>query len=352
MPQRAREESRVAADDAARATSGQAAPPVKARGWQRVELARQIARYGVPLAIVATFVVFSLLRPDAFFTALTVKGILRDSVPLMIVALGITAVLAMNDYDLSVGGLISLCATAVIVLMSAEWVGMHWGLAIIATVALGGLLGLLNGIFIAYIGLPSFILTIASGTIFAGLALEIVDSRSVYLGIPESFGELAGGTFLGFSNQVFIGIGVVVLAHLFMRHTEHGRYMYAIGGNPEAARLAGVRVRRLRAGGFVLVGVAAAMAGILINSGAGAANPNTGIGLLLPAYAAAFLGSSMFRVGVFTPVGTALGALYLQIIGTGLTIMNLAGPIVQMIQGSILIAAVLVSRVTRADEHR
>jgi ribose transport system permease protein len=321
-------------------------------GRRRADLTREIARYGVPLAIVATFAAFSFLRPDSFFTALTVKGILRDCVPLMIVALGITAVLAMNDYDLSVGGLISLCATTVIVLMSAEWVGLHWVLAIVATLALGAFLGFLNGVFVAYIGLPSFILTIASGTVFAGLALYIVDSRSVYLGIPPSFRELAGGSLLGLSNQVFIGLAVVIVAHFFLRRTEAGRYMYAIGGNAEAARLAGVRVRQLRAFGFALVGVSAAMAGILINSAAGAANPNTGVGLLLPAYAAAFLGSSMFRVGVFTPVGTALGALYLQIIGTGLTIMNLTGPVVQMIQGGILVAAVLVSRVTRAEDHR
>ena len=324
----------------------------KDQASRRASLARQVSRYGVPLAIVATFVVFSVLRPDSFFTELTIKGILRDCIPLMITALGITVVLAMNDYDLSVGGLISLCATVVIVLVSSEWVGMNWVLAIFVTIAFGALLGLANGILIAYVRLPSFILTIASGTVFAGLALQIVDSQSVYLGIPASFVELGSGTFLGFSNQVFIGLALLIAAHLYMRHTEQGRYMYAIGGNPEAARLAGVRVQRLRATGFALVGAAAAIAGILINSAAGAANPNTGVGLLLPAYAAAFLGSSMFRVGVFTPLGTALGALYLQIIGTGLTILNLAGPIVQMIQGGILIAAILVSRLTRAEEYR
>jgi ribose transport system permease protein len=328
------------------------ATPVPDQASRRASLARQVSRYGVPLAIVGTFVVFSVLRPDSFFTELTIKGILRDCIPLMIVALGITVVLAMNDYDLSVGGLISLCATVVIVLVSSEWVGMNWVLAILVTVAFGALLGLANGILIAYVRLPSFILTIATGTVFAGLALQIVDSQSVYLGIPESFVELGSGSFLGFSNQVFIGLALLIAAHLYMRHTEQGRYMYAIGGNPEAARLAGVRVQRLRATGFALVGAAAAIAGILINSAAGAANPNTGVGLLLPAYAAAFLGSSMFRVGVFTPLGTALGALYLQIIGTGLTILNLAGPIVQMIQGGILVAAVLVSRLTRAEEHR
>jgi ribose transport system permease protein len=313
---------------------------------------KQLARFGVPVAIVATFVVFSALRPDSFFTELTIKGILRDCVPLMIVSLGITTVLAMNDYDLSVGGLISLCATTVVVLLSTAHVGLHYLVAIVLTVAFGSALGLANGVLIAYVRLPSFILTIATGTIFAGLGLQIVHSQSVFEGIPSGFIDIAGGTFLGFSHQVFIGVGVLLVAQLFLRHTEYGRYMYAIGGNPEAARLSGVRVRMLRAAGFGIVGATAAIAGILINSQAGAANPNTGIGLLLPAYAAAFLGSSMFRVGVFTPVGTALGALYLQIVGTGLTILSLTGPVVQMIQGGILGAAVLVSRLTRSDEHR
>jgi ribose transport system permease protein len=320
-------------------------------GWGST-VKKQIARLGVPVAIVATFAIFSVLRPDSFFTELTIKGILRDCVPLMIVSLGITAVLAMNDYDLSVGGMISVCATAVVVLLSTAEVGLHYVVAILLTIGLGGLLGLTNGVLIAYVRLPSFILTIATGTVFAGLGLEIVDSQSVFEGIPNAYIEIANGTFLGFSHMVFIGLGVLVLAQLFLRHTEYGRYMYAIGGNPEAARLSGVRVRMLRALGFGIVGVTAAIAGILINSQAGAANPNTGIGLLLPAYAAAFLGSSMFRVGVFTPLGTALGALYLQMIGTGLTILNLTGPVVQMIQGGILVGAILVSRLTRSEEHR
>jgi ribose transport system permease protein len=328
------------------------APAAQAGISRLPTLKKQIAGFGVPLAIVVTFVVFSVLRPDSFFTELTIKGILRDCVPLMIVSLGITAVLAMNDYDLSVGGMISLCATTVVVLLSTAEVGLHFAVAILLTIALGGVLGLANGVLIAYVGLPSFILTIATGTVLAGLALEIVDSQSVFEGIPNGFIEIASGTFLGFSHQVFIGLGVLVLAQLFLRHTEYGRYMYAIGGNPEAARLSGVRVPMLRALGFGIVGVTAAIAGILINSQAGAANPNTGVGLLLPAYAAAFLGSSMFRIGIFTPLGTALGALYLQIIGTGLTILNLTSPVVQMIQGGILIGAILVSRLTRSEEHR
>lgn len=310
------------------------------------------ARYGVLAAMVLTFAGFSLLEPDAFFTFLTFKGILRDCAPLLIVALGITTVLVMNEYDLAVGGLISLVATIAIVLVSTTYAGVPWGLAILLALGAGLLLGLAQGVLIAYVGLPSFILTIAMSTVFTGVGLQLTDSQSVFEGIAPGFVDLAGGSILGLSNQVYIGLVVLLVAHVVMRHTEPGRHMYAIGGNPEAARLSGLRVKRLKAAGFGVVGLAAGISAVLLTSQAGAGNPNTGVGLLLPAYAAAFLGSSMFKVGVFTPLGTALGALYLQIIGTGLTILSLSGPLVQIIQGLILAAAVLLARVVRGQESR
>jgi ribose transport system permease protein len=311
-----------------------------------------LARYGVLVLIVATFAAFSLLRPDSFFTMITFKGILRDFAPLLIVSLGITAVLVMNEYDLSVAGLVSLAATGVVVLLSTEYVGMGYVAAIVLALVLSAALGLANGVLIAYVGLPSFILTIATGTIFTGLSLEIVDSQSVFQGIDPGYVSIANGTFLGFSNQVFIGLAVLLVAHIVLRHSVPGRYMYAIGGNLEAARLSGLRVRALKASGFAIVGLTAAVAGVLLTSQAGAANPNTGTGFLLPAYAAAFLGASMSRTRVFTPLGTAIGALYLQIVGTGLTILALSGPLVQLIQGGILVAAVLIARLVGQEGDR
>jgi ribose transport system permease protein len=330
----------ASSEDVAAARTG-AAGPNRARVL--------VARYGALWGIVATFVVFSALSPDAFFTLLTMKSILRDCVPLLVVALGITFVLVMNDYDLSVGGLTSLCATIVIVFLSTDWIGMPYPLAILATLAIGTLLGLTNGVLIAYVGLPSFILTIATGTIFTGLGLLIVHSQSVYTGIAPGYVHIANGTALGLSNQVYIGLVVLIIVQVLLRSTFIGRYMYAIGGNPEAARLTGLRVRVLKSTGFAVVGLGAAAGGILLTSLAGASNPNTGTGLLLPAYAAAFLGSSIYRVGLFTPIGTALGALYLQIVGTGLTILNLSGEIVIIVQGAILAGAVLTSRLVRQD---
>ncbi len=322
--------------------------PATTTGAQRTRLL--LARYGVLLALVGTFVAFSLLRPHAFFTAVTLKGILRDCAPLLIVALGVTVVLVMNEFDLSVGGLISLCATLVIVLLSTQYEHLNFVLAIVLTLIVGTGLGFANGLLIAYVRLPSFIITIAMSTVFVGAGLQLVGSQSVFQGISPSYVKIASGSFLGFSNQVFVGLVVLLVVQVLLRHTEPGRYMYAIGGNPEAARLSGLRVRLLKAAGFGAVGLAAAIAGVLLTSQAGASNPNTGTGLLLPAYAAAYLGSSMFRRGIFTPLGTALGALYLQVVGTGLTILNLSGPLVQIIQGGILAVAVLISRLVRNQE--
>lgn len=300
------------------------------------------------IVFVATFAAFSLLKPDAFFTGVTMKAILRDCVPLLIISLGVTVVLVMNEFDLSAAGLISLCATLAIVLLSTEFEGLNYILAIVLTLAAGSLLGAGNGFLVAYVKLPSFIITIAMSTVFIGIGLQLVDSKSVFEGISPSYVDIASGTFLGFSNQVFIGLVAVALMHVLLRLTEPGRYMYAVGGNPEAARLSGLRVQLLKLIGFAIVGLAAAITGILLTSQAGAANPNTGVGLLLPAYAAAYLGSTMFGRGLFTPFGTALGALYLQVVGTGLLILNFSGPLVQIIQGGILALAVLVSRLARS----
>ena len=137
-------------------------------------------------------------------------------------------------------------------------------------------------------------------------------------------------------------------AHVFLRHSVAGRYMYAIGGNAEAARLSGVPVRLLKACGFGIVGLAAAITAVLLTSQANAANPNTGLGLLSPRTRRHSSARACSRFGTFTAVGTAIGALFLQIIGSGLTILNLSGPFIQIIEGAILAAAISLSRFNRA----
>lgn len=303
-----------------------------------------LSRYGVIAAMLLTVVVFSVLRPDSFFTLFMLKSVLRDSAPLMMVALGVTFVMVMNDFDMSVGGLTALMATITMMLISSAYVGLSVWIGIPLALLIGTAFGAVNGALIAYVKLHSFILTIAMGTVFTGLALQMTGSASIYSGIPPEYAVLAGVGPFGLSNQVYIGLAVLLVAHLVLRHTQAGRYMYALGGNAEAARMSGVPVRFLKMSGYAIIGLMTAVTGIMLTSQAGAANPNTGLGLLMPAYAAAFLGSSMLRVGQFSAIGTALGALFLQIIGSGLTVLNLSGSLIQLIQGAILIFAIILAR--------
>jgi ribose transport system permease protein len=310
-------------------------------------LAPYLAKYGVILAMLATFAAFSAAKPESFLTVLTLKAILRDAAPLLVVALGATVVLVMNEFDLSIGGMLGFAGTIAVMLVSDVHLGLPLVLGLALALGFGAALGLVNGVLVAYAGASSFIVTIAMGTLYQGADLRALNQRTIFQGIPDGYTSLASGTLFGVANQVFVALGVLLAVYVLLEHTEIGRYMYAIGGNREAARLAGIRVRGLRALGFAIVGVCVAVAAIIVSAQAGAANPNSGLGFLLPAYAAAFLGSTMWRPGVFTAVGTLLGALFLQIIGTGLTILNLTGPIVLMTQGAILVAAVLLSRVGR-----
>lgn len=309
-----------------------------------INVIKLLSQYGVIAAMILTVMVLSLLKPEAFFTLFMFKSILRDGAPLMILALGVTFVLITNDYDLSVGGAVALIATVVVMLVSTAYAGMNVWLAVLLSLVVGAALGAMNGALIAFVKLPSFILTIAMGTVFTGLSLQLSNSATIYTGIPDAYMAMAGNSLFGIANQAYIGLGVLLIAHLTLRHTQPGRYMYALGGNAEASRMSGVPVQLLKTIGYAVAGLMAATTGVLLTAQAGAANPNTGVGLLLPAYAAAFLGSSMLRVGQFSAIGTALGALFLQIIGSGLTVLNLSGSLIQLIQGAILVLAVLLAR--------
>lgn len=317
-------------------------------GRRRPDALRFVAQYGVIAAMIITFIGFSLAKPDSFLTALTLKAIIRDAAPLLIVAVGITVVLVVNEFDLSIAGLAGLCATVGVIGVSSAKLGLRVPAGVLLALVVGGAIGALNGFMIAFLGASSFIVTLAMGTLLTGLDTQILGSNTIFEGIPEGYTSLANGTILGISNQTYIALAIAVVIGLMLRHLEVGRYLYSIGGNREAARLSGVRVRLLTAGVFAVAGVCVAAAGVLVSAQSASATANSGAGFLLPAYAAAFLGSSMWRPGTFTVFGTLLGVLFLQIIGTGLSLFSLSGAIVSIIQGAILLVAVLLSRVGKA----
>jgi ribose transport system permease protein len=299
-------------------------------------------RFGLPVIFLVAIGVFSVLKPHTFPTWENAEAILTLAAPSLIIAVGLTVVLVMEDFDLSFAGMIGLAGGAVTTFVVTNHMG--WGLAILLVLAMGAVVGLANGFLISYLGGSSFIITLAMGTVLTGIEFALTKQNTIFAGFPPGFLKIAQGTFLGLSNQIWIALVAAILVWALLDRTELGRYMYAIGGNREAARLSGIRVRPFRALGFIIVGVAAAAVGILVISLSSSYSPNAGGSYLLPAYAAVFLGTAAFRPGEFNVAGTVLGVLFLGVIQTGLIMLNFETYVINLVQGGILIAAVLVSR--------
>jgi len=310
---------------------------------------RLLRTHALSIGLVAAVVLFSVLKPEIFPSLDNAQTMLRQVAPLAIPAFGLTVVLVMNDFDLSLGAMIGLGGTTAIVSMSVG--GIPPALAIIIALLVAIAIGSAAGVAVAYAGASSFVITLALGTILQGLEYQLSDSRPVFLNIPESYQQLANGEFLGLSYQVYVALFVFLVLFVLLEKTEIGRFMYAIGGNIQAARLSGLRVREMRLLGFVIMAVCSAISGILLTSQAGQSTPNVGIPYLLPVFAAAFLGSTTFRVGRFNIIGTLVGVLFLQVVSTGLILLQLKPAYVNIVQGGILAASVLLSRLGRKARH-
>jgi ribose transport system permease protein len=305
-----------------------------------------IARFGVLIAFLLTIVVFSVLRPDTFATTNNLKDVLTQAAIPAVLALGLTVPLAMADFDLSVGAIAGLSMGICVELMAASGVG--WLLAALITIAAGIVVGIANGTLVSYFGLNSFITTLASGSVVAGLEAKITGQDTVYEGIPSTFAALGHNSpLLGLHWPVWIAAVLALVLYLLMNQSESGRRMYAIGGNREASLLAGLKVSRLRLIGFAIAGICAAIAGILLGATSVSYYPNAGPGLLLPAFAAAFLGSAASKGLRFTVLGTILGVLFLGVIQSGLTLMNVESWVTNVVQGMVLIGAIGLARLQR-----
>jgi len=224
--------------------------------------------------------------------------------------------------------------------------GMSWELALALAAGLGIAAGVAKGYLIAVLRGNSFIMTLAMGTILTGVEYAFTNDVTIFQSVPHAFVSIASNSILGLNNEVWFALAVAIVLWVLLDATEAGRFMYAIGGNQEAARLSGIRVRTLRIFGFVVVSLTAALVGVLITSdGSGNYTPSFGTYLLLPAYAGAFLGAACFRPGEFNIPGTVVGVALLATISTGLTFLNLQAYLINLVQGAILIVAVLVSTV-------
>jgi ribose/xylose/arabinose/galactoside ABC-type transport system permease subunit len=306
-------------------------------GLRRFSPRRFAERWTLLVAFAAALAFFSAARPGTFLTWNNARAILDQTSVLVVIAVGITVVLVIGEFDLSVGFVAGLAAAAAVGAMAFQ--GWPVWAAVVIGLAAGAAAGFANGLSVAFVGIPSFVATLAIGSIAAAIELAITKT-SIFEGIPPSYLEIAFTRVAGVPIRAIIAAAVVLVFLVLLRTTVYGRHASSIGDNPAAAFLTGVPVRRVKVIAFVLAGLTAGLAGVLVTASAGSYYPNLGTGFLLPAYAAAFLGLSLGSGLRFNVLGSYLGVLLLGMVTTGLTMMNQPSWIAALVQGIVLIAAV------------
>lgn len=319
------------------------------RSAQRAERGRTLLyNYAIVIVLIAMIVVFSVLRPDTFFTTGNFTAIANSQAVLLILALGLTFPLAVGEFDLSIASGLGFGG-----ILTGHLVG-DWGWSLPATVVsvllVGVFVGLVNGLFVVHFRVNAFIVTLGTGTVLTGLTLAISGGQ-ILNEIPAGLTDFVATTHLDLSNTVFLALLLVLVLWYVYEYTPLGRYLTFVGLGREVARLAGLPVNRLRWGAFVVSSTVAAGCGILAVGQLGAADPSAGAAYLLPAYAAAFLGTTTIRPGRFNAWGT-LVALALLVTGvTGLQLLGAASWVEQVFNGGALVLAVTFAQlISRRDE--
>ncbi len=301
-----------------------------------------LQRYGAVLMLIAVCVIFSILSPDSFATKQNAVTILQQQAVLACLALGLLLPIAVGEFDLSVGYVLGFAAV-----VAADLGGktsLPGGVIIPLVILIGILIGTLNGILTAGFKIHSLIATLGVGFAVSGGTIGISGGTTLFQGVSPIIPKLANTNILGLKSAVWIVFALAILLFGVLEFTPFGRRVYAVGGSERVARLAGVRTAAIKIAAFAIAGGMAACAGILQLGQAGGATPSFGINLLLPAFAAIFLGATAIKPGVFNVWGTIIAILLLAAGFTGLGLEGVPLWVQPIFDGVVLLVAVLVTR--------
>ena len=317
------------------------APPVvaPAASTDRTSVTQMLWQGGTLLALVVLIILFGALQPDAFLSFGNVRNILAQIAILAIIASAQTVVMVVGDFDLSVGVTATLAGASAAALMIEGW---SIPLAIVAALVVGTLVGVVNGILVAYMNLSAFVATLATLTSVGGLAFIVTDGTTLF-GMPESFESIGQGRPLGLPMPIFFAVAVCVVVWLVLKFTTLGRRWYAVGGSAEVARLSGVNVRLARFLAFTVAGFISAIGGIILVSRLASASATSANNYMLLAVAAVFLGMTVLRSGAANIGGTLVGVGIIGVMSNGLNIVGVSAYFQQVFTGLIIIAAVTLS---------
>jgi ribose transport system permease protein len=299
--------------------------------------------YGLLIALVVEATIFSVLSPY-FFTAENLLNVTLQISITAIIAVGMTFVILTGGIDLSVG---SMVAFAGVIGATLAKLPLPFPLAMIVAVAgvlaLGAVSGLTAGWFVTRMRIAPFIVTLALMTVWRGAAFFVTEGRPVWE-LPEGFALLAGSRLFGIPLPTLLMAAAILIAHITLTRTRFGRYVMAVGGNAEAARLAGINTVRILTSVYVACGALAAASGLILASRMNSGQPNAGQMYELDVIAAVVVGGASLSGGRGSVFGTCVGSLIIGVLRNGLNLLNVGSYIQQILVGIVILLAVMLDR--------
>jgi ribose transport system permease protein len=303
----------------------------------RTAIARFVSLYALLLLLVAMFGLFSLLRPNTFPTTFNITQLLNQQSVLVAIALAVMAPMAANQFNLSVGFHLGLGVLFLVGLQIKS--GMSWELAVVIVVVLSMVLGVINGVLVAYAEIDSFIATLGTGTILQGIGLWYTSGQQISGTLSPTFTAISGSV-LGVPAPALGVLVVAVALWIVYEYVPFGRFLYVIGANPRAAELTGIAVKRNIVLAFALSGLLVAVAAVILAAQLQVGQPSIGPDYLLPGFAGALLGATSVRPGRVNVWGTVLAVLLLAVLVSGLAQLGFDSWVQPVFNGIVLIVAV------------
>lgn len=307
-----------------------------ARRWTRVTRSTSFYPF-VGLLAVCIVMIFA---SNSFLSAANLENIARQVSINAIIAVGMTCVILTGGIDLSVGSVMALAGTLAAGLMVS---GLNAVAALVVGLAVGIGFGVANGLFVAFAGMPPIIVTLATMGIARGLGLMYTGGYPID-GLPDWVAFFGNGKVLGVQMPILIMLAVYLVAWVLLERMPFGRYVYAIGGNEEATRLSGVRVRRVKLIVYGLSGLTSSIAAVVLTARLMSGQPNAGVGFELDAIAAVVMGGTSISGGRGSILGTLIGALLLGVLNNGLNMVGVNPYVQNVIKGGIILLAIYISR--------
>jgi ribose transport system permease protein len=289
--------------------------------------------------ILLLMIIFFARATPMFLTLSNVANILSQGAILIILCMGVIVVKITGGIELSVSGVLTLAG--MVMAGSIVKLGVPMQASLLLALLIGIIFGLLNGVFVTSLGLPSFIATLGTQGMAFGIALGM-NEGSVYTGLPPSINQLGNGTLWGVPVAIWVSVAAVSLTWFLLNHTRFGVYVYALGGNEEALALAGKPAWWYKMLAYIYSGMMAGLAGIVMTARNMVSQPRVGEGMEFEAFAGVVLGGS-FAAGRGSALGTIVGALFILVLRNGLNVVGVPTYIQLAIIGSVLITAIVLS---------